>query len=248
MSVTLQVVALKDLHDIRRISTLLRRDSPVRLLQDLCVLVLVKGPNILQVNPKPSASWQESQLWNDHVYDYKHIQGLTAAKTPKEPKTPIDEWVSEVTNTYVHVDAFRPESAAEVREIVDVGTVYKEPSSPTKRPITKRARAARGNHNASNKAFIDFDKGHDDKEAKMTSFSDNQTMKSPSMGKGSESVRQPPSIEPPYMPPHAMPSGSLSNVPSKMSQPILSSSATWNAVVRGSKSGNLIDLSVPNEG
>ena len=248
MSVTLQVVALKELHDIRRVSTLLRRDSPVKVLRDLCVLVLVKGSNLLQVNPKPSASCQESQLWNDHVYDCKRIRGLIATKTPKEPKTPIDEWVSEVTNTDMHVDAFRPESATEVRELVDVGTVYKEPSSPTKRPITKRARAARGNHNASNKASIDFEKGYDDKEANMTSFGDNQTIKSPSMGKGSESVRQPPSIEPPYMPPYAMPAGSLSNVPSKVSQPILPSSATWNVVVRGSKSGNLVDLSVPNEG
>lgn len=33
-----------------------------------------------------------------------------------------------------------------------------------------------------------------------------------------------------------------------MSQQILPSSATWNVVVRSSKSGNLVDISVPNEG
>ena len=248
----MQVVALKDLHDKRRVSTLLRRDSPVKLLQDLCVLVLVKGSNILQVNLKPSASCQECRLWNDHVYDCNHVQGLIAAKTPKEPKTPIDKWVSEVTNTDLQVDAFRPESAAEVQESADIGMVYKELSSPTKKPITKRARTARGNPNASNKAFIDFKNGHNDEEAmileNVTSLSDNQTTKSPSTGKGSESVRQPPSIEPPYMPSHTMPSVSLSKVPSRMSQQILPSSVTWNVVVRGSKSGNLVDVSVLNEG
>ena len=248
----MRVVALKDLHDKRRVSTLLRRDSPVKLLRDLCVLVLVKGSNILQVNLKPSTSCKESQLWNDHAHDCNHVQGLFAAKTSKEPNTPIDQWVSEVTNTDVQVDAFHPESAAEVQELADIGMVYKELSSPTKKPITKRARTARGNLNASNKAFIDFKSGHDDKEAmiqkNVASFRDNQTTRSPSTGKGSESVRQPPSIEPPYMPPYAMPSGSMSKVPSRLSQQILPSSAAWNVVVRGSKSGNLVDISVPNEG
>lgn len=251
-SVALQFVALKDLHDIRRVSTLLRRDSPVKPLRDLCVLVLVKGSNMLQVNLKPSAPSQESRLWNDHAYDCNHVQGLMAAKASKEPKTPIDKWVSEVTNTDVQVDAFCPESATEVRELADIGMVYKEVSLPTKRPITKRARAARGNVNASNKTFSDFENGHDDKEAmvlkNLTSFGDNQTIKGPSTGKGSECVHQPPSIKPPYMPPHAMPSNSLSNVPSSISQQILPSSATWDVVVRSGKSGNLVDLSVPNEG
>ena len=248
----MQIVALKDLHDKRLVSTLLRRDSPVKLLRDLCVLVLVKGSNIHQVNLKPSASCPEYRLWNDHIYDCNHVQGLIAAKTPKEPKTPIDKWMSEVTNTDVQVDAFRPESAAEVQESADTDMANKELSSVTKKPITKRARTARGNPNASNKAFIDFKKGHDDKEGmflqNVTSFGDNQTIKSPSTGKGSESVRQPPSIEPPYMPPHAMPSVSLSTVPSMMSQQTLPSSATWNVVVRSSRSGSLVDISVPNEG
>ena len=214
-------------------------------------MVLVKGSNILQVNIKPSASCQESRLWNDHIYNCNHFQGLIAATTPREPKSPIDKWMSEVTNTDVQADAFRPESAREVQELADIGIVYRELSSPTKRTITKRARAARGHPNASNKASIDFENGHDDKAMilkPMTSFGDNQTIKSPSTGKESESLRQPPSIEPPYMPPHAMPSGSLSNVPSRMSQQLLPSLATWNVVVRGSKSGNLVDLSVPNEG
>ena len=248
----MQIVALKDLHDKRRVSTLLRRDSPVKLLRDLCVLVLVKGSNIHQVNLKPSASCPEYRLWNDHIYDCSHVQGLIAAKTPKEPKTPIDKWMSEVANTDVQVDAFRPESAAEVQESADTDMANKELSSLTKKPITKRARTARGNPNASDKAFIDFKKGRDDKEGiflgNVTSFGDNQTIKSPSTGKGSESVRQPPSIEPPYMPPHAMPSVSLSKVPSMMSQQTLPSSATWNVVVRSSKSGSLVDISVPNEG
>ena len=248
----MQIVALKDLHDKRRVSTLLRRDSPVKLLRDLCVLVLVKGSNIHQVNLKPSASCPGYRLWNDHIYDCSHVQGLIAAKTPKEPKTPIDKWMSEVTNTDVQVDAFRPESAAEVQESADTDMANKELSSLTKKPITKRARTARGNPNASDKAFIDFKKGHDDKEGmileNVTSFGDNQTIKSPSTGKGSESVRQPPSIEPPYMPPHAMPSVSLSKVPSMMSQQTLPSSATWNVVVRSSKSCSLVDISVPNEG
>ena len=250
MSVALQVVALKDLHDIRRVSTLLRRDSPAKPLRDLCVLVLVKGSKILQVNLKPSASIQESRLWNDHADDCNHVQGI-APKASKEPKTPIDKWVSEVTNTDVQVDAFCPESATEVRESTDIGVLDKECSPPTKRPITKRARAARGNVNASNKAFSDFENRHDDKEAMfskgMTGLGDNQTIESRSTGNGSGSVHEPPSIKPPYMPPHAMPSNSLSNVPSRISQRILPSSATWNVVVRSSKSGNLVDLSVPNE-
>ena len=222
----------------------------MKLLRDLCVLVLVKGSDILQVNLKPSASCQEFRLWNDRVYDCSHVQGLIATKAPKEPKTPIDKWVSEVTN--VQVDAFYPESAAETQELADIGMVYKELSSPTKKPITKRARAARGNTKPSHKAFIDFKTEYEDTEAmvskNVTSFGDDQTIKSPSTGKGSESVRQPPSIEPPYMPPHVMPSGSLSKEPSRMSQQILPSSATWNVVVHGSNSGNLVDISVPNEG
>ena len=184
------------------------------------------------------------------MYDCNHVQGLIVAKTPKEPKTPIGKWVLEVNNTDVQVDAFRPESAAEVQELADIGKMYKVLSSPTKKPVTKRARTARGNPNASNKAFIDFRNGHDEKQAMILenamSFSDNQTTKSPSTSKGSESVCQPPSIEPPYMPSHAMPSSS--QVPSRMSQEILPISAPWNVVVRGSKSGNLVDISVPNEG
>ena len=212
----------------------------------------MRGSSIVQVNLKPSASSQECWLWNDHVYDCKQAQGLIAAKTPKEPKTPIDKWVSEVTNIDVQVDAFRPESTAERQESAGIGMVYNESLSSMKKPNTKRSRTARGNPNAFNKASTELEYPHDYKEAmmqeNMTSSGNNQRTKILSTVKGSESFRQPPSIEPPYMPPHAVPLCSQSETPSGTSHHVLPTSTTWNVVIRGSSSGYLIDTSVPDEG
>ena len=188
------------------------------------------------------------------MYNSNQARGLIAAKTPKEPKTPIDKWVSEVTDTDVQVDAFHPESAAEVQKpaSMGMGMAYKESLSPTKKPITKRARTARGNPDALSKAFTESQNGHDSKEAivpeNALGFGSHQTTGILSRGKESESFLQPPSIEPPYMPPRAMPSRSLSKTPSRMSEQLAPSSATWNVVGRPSKSGNLVDMSIPNEG
>ena len=234
---------MKDLDDKRSITTLLQKDSPIKSLRGLCVLALVKGSDIVQIKLKPIATNQGSQLWNDHVYNC--AQDLIPAKTP------IDKWVSEITDPNEQMNAFRPEPAVELQQSTDVGIVYKEPLSSTKKSITKRTRTARGNPDASNKAFIAFQSGHDGKEAatqeKMASFSDHQSIEDVSKGKESHSHRQPPSIEPPYMPPSAMPSRSLSTTPSVTSQQLMLSSSTWNAVVRDNKSDNLIDISVPNE-
>ena len=251
MSISLQLIALKDLNDKRRVTTLLRNDSLVKALRDLCVLVLVKGSSVVPVNLKPSASSQEFQLWNDHLSNCNQAQGLIAAKTAKEPKSPIDKWVSEVTNTGVPVDAFCPETATEVQESADSGVMYKGPLSPTKKPLTKRVRTARGNSNAFKKAFIESRHRDDGKEAmiqdNVASFGNDQRKKILSTSKGSESSRQPPSIEPPYMPPHAMPSHSASKTPSRTSQQLIPSSATWKVVVPSGKSGKLVDMSVSHD-
>ena len=248
----MQLVALKDLNDKRLATTLLRKDSLVKSLRDLCVLVLIKGSDIFPVNMKPAAFSQEYRLWNDHVYNCNQAQGLSAAKTPNEPKFQIDRWVSEVTDTDVQVDAFRPEFTMEVRQSPGIGMVYKKPFSPTKKPITKRARTARGNPDALNGAFTESHRRHDDKEAvtqeKVASSSSHQATEILSTFKESGNLHQPPSIEPPYMPPRDMPLRSLSEAPSSFSQPVISSSATWSVVTRDSKSGNLVDMSVPNEG
>ena len=248
----MQIVALKDLNDKRLVTTLVRKDPLVKSLRDLCVLVLVKGSNIFPVHLKPAASSRESRLWNDHVYNCNQVRGLVAAKTPKEPKVQIDKWVSEVTDTDIRVDAFRPEFTMEVRQSPGVGTVKKGPFSPTKKPITKRARTARGNPDAFNGAFTEFQRRHDGKEAvtqeRVASFSSHQTTEMLSTFRESGDFHQPPSIEPPYMPPRDMPLRSLSEAPWTLSQPLISSSATWSVVTRDSRSGNLVDMSVPNEG
>ena len=248
----MQLVALKDLNDKRLVTTLLRKDSLIKSLRDLCVLVLIKGSDIFSVNMKPAASSREYRLWNDHVYNCNQAQGLNAVKTPKEPRFQIDRWVSEVTDTDVQVDAFLPESTMEVRQSPGVGMVYKEPFSPTKKPITKRARTARGNPDAFNGAFTESHRRHGDKEAvtqeKVASSSSRQATEILSTFKESGNLHQPPSIEPPYMPPRDMRLHSLSEAPSRFSHPVISSSATWSVVTRDSKSGNLVDMSVPNEG
>ena len=207
---------------------------------------------MFQIKKNPAALGQEYRLWNDHVYNCNQAQSLIAANTLKEPKTQIDKWVSEVTDTDVQVDAFRPESSAEVQQLAGMGMVYKQPLSPTKKPIMKRARTARGHPDAFSKAFTEPQYGHDNKEAKIPEnaarFGSHQTTGIISKGKESGSLRQPPSIEPPYMPPRAMPSRSLSKTPTGMSEQLMPSSATWSVVLRASESGNLVDMSIPNEG
>lgn len=250
-SVSLQLIALKDVNDKRLATTLIRKGLVVNPLRDLCVLVLVKGSNVIQVNLKPATSTQGCRLWNDHVHSYNQAQDPSAAKTMKEPKTLVYKWVSEATDTDVQMDAFRPESAVEVQQPVNVGTVSKEPLSPTKKPIIKRARAARGCPDAHNKAFTESSHGHDSKEATSqenhANFDSHQTTETLSTGNESESHRQPPRIEPPYMPPLATPLRSLSKAPSRTSQNFRPCSSTWNIVARDSTSGNLVDMSVPNE-
>ena len=50
---------------------------------------------MFHINLEPAASSQEDRLWNDHDHVHKcnQAQGLIAANTPREPKTPIDKWV-----------------------------------------------------------------------------------------------------------------------------------------------------------
>lgn len=262
VSVDLQLVPLKDLNDNRPVTTLLQKDSPIKSIRDLCVLVLIKGLDIVQVKSKPAVSNQGSRLWNEHLYNCGQAQDLVAARIPTEPETTIGKWVSEVTEPHKQMDAFRPESTVESRQSVDVGTVNQHPLSPTKKPNTKRSRTARGNPAAFNKAFIESQNECDDKKAtaqdKATSFSNHQPADDLSTGKESQSHRQPPMIEPPFMPlpampPHIIPSPAtlscaLSKTPSIPSRQLIPSSSTWNVVARGSKSGSLIDISVPREG
>lgn len=246
----MQLIELQDLNDNRPVTTLLQNDSPVKSLRGLCVLVLVKGSNSVQVKLEPqakldsAASNQGSQLWNDHVYKCRQTQDLTATR--------IDKWVSEVADPDAQMDVFRSEPAVEVQQSVEGRTVDKEPLSPTKKPSTKRARTARGNPDPFNKASVEIQNGYDGKDAitqeNITSFSDHQSTINVSTGQKSEFHHQPPSIDPPYMPPPALPSRSLSKTPSMAPQQFMRSSSTWNAVLRGSKSGGLIDLSLPNEG
>ena len=244
-SISFQLVALKDLDDKRLVTTLLQKDSLIKSLQGLCVLVLVKGSNVVHVKLKEATSNPSSQLWNDDVYKCSQVQELIAAKTPKEPENRINKWVDEVSVPDVQMNAFSPESGVEMQQSIDAGMVYKEPSSPTKKS-TKRARIARGNPNAFNKAVVESQDGYDVKKA--TDPSGRQSTGTVSAGKESESHNQPPSIEPPYMPSVVMPSRSLSKTPLAASQQNPPSSSTWNVVTRGSKSGSLIDMSVPNDG
>lgn len=250
-SVGLQLTALSDLDDKRSVTTLLQKDLPIKSFRSLCVLVLVKGSKIVQVKLKPATSDQGSHLWNDLVSNCVQAQELIATKTPKESKNSIDKWVSEINVSDMQVDAFRPESVVKVQQSIDVGIVYKEPLSPTKKTTTKRARTARRNFEAFKESFVGSQNGHDGKEAatqeSVTSFRDYQSTRNVSTDKASDSHHQPPSIKPPFMPPLAMPLRSLPKTPSMTSQQLILSSSSCNLVVRDSKSGSLIDMSVPNE-
>lgn len=157
--VTMQLIALKNLDDKRPITTLLRKDSPISSLRGLCVLVLLKGSDIVQVEIKPAVPQERSQLWEDHVYNCGQVQDLIAMKTP------IDKWVSEVTEPDEQMDAFRRESVVDWHQSTDVRIIYKEPLSPTKKPSTKRVRTARGIPDALNNAVGEPQNGYDDKEA-----------------------------------------------------------------------------------
>lgn len=240
-SISLQLVALKDLGDKRLITTLLQKDSLIKYLQGLCVLALVKESNMVQVRLREAASNPGGQLWNDHVYDCS--QAHVAAKTPKEPENRIGKWVAEVPIPDLQLNAFSPETGVEMQQSIAVDMVYKEPSSPTKKS-TKRARIARGTPNASNTAIVESQDRYDIEKA--TTLSGRQSTENVSAGKESEFYRQPPSIEPPYMPSLIMPARSLSKMPSVASQQCPPSLSTWNVVARGSKSGSLIDMSVPS--
>lgn len=221
-------------------------------------MVLVKGSNIVQVKLepqaklKPAASNQGSQLWNDHVYKCSQAQDLMATKTLKEPGTRIGKWVSDVTDSDVQMDVFRPEPAVEVQQSGDGQIVYNEPLSPTKKPTTKRTRIGRGNPESLGKASVESKNAYDGRDAttqeNMKSINDHQSTNNVSTGKECEPQRQPPSIDPPYMPPLAISSRSLPMTPSMTSQQLMRSSSTWNVIGRGSKSGGLIDMSLPNEG
>ena len=251
ISVDLQLIALKDLNNKRLVTTLVPKGSLSKSLLDLCVLVLVKGSDVLQVNLKPATSSQECRLWNDYVHNFDQVQDSIAAETPKEPKTQIDKWVSEMADTDVQVDAFRPESAMGTQHSVDVSLFYKDHLSPTKKPVTKRVRATRGNLNASARVFPESHYGHDGKvthQENVGGSSSHSMTDITSTDKNVESPRQPPTIEPPYMPPLAIPSRPFSITLSRTSRQVVSSSSPWDVVGRGSKSGSLVDVSVPNEG
>ncbi len=245
IAVSLQLIALKDLNDKRLVTTLVPKGSVSKSLRDLCVLVLVKVSGIFPVNLKPATSSQEFRLWNNYVHNFDQARDRVAAETP------IDKWVSEV-NTDVQVDAFGPGSAMETQHPVDVSIAYKGSLSPVKKPVTKRVRAARGNPDASAKAFPESHHGHDGKEGthqeNVAGSSGHSMTDIRSTSKESDSHHQPPAINPPYMPPPAMPSRSFSSTLSRTSRQVIPSSSPWNAVGRNSKAGSLVDVSVPNEG
>ncbi len=256
-SVALQLIELQNLSDKRPVTTLLQKNFPVKSLRGLCVLVLVKGSNIVQVKLEPqaklepAASNQGSQLWNDHMYKCVQAQDLTATKTLKEPETRIGKWVSDVTDSDVQMDVFRPEPAVEVQQSGDGQIVYHEPLSPTKKPTTKRTRIGRANPESLSKASVESKNVYDGRDAtsqENMKLNDHQSTRNVSTSKECEPQRQPPSINPPYMPTLAISSRSLPMTPSMTSQQLMGSSSTWNVVVRGSKSGGLIDMSLPNEG
>ena len=250
-SVNLQLVALSDLHDKRSVTTLLQKHSVMKPLRDLCVLVLVKGSNIVEVRLQPATSDQLFHLWNDHVSNCCQAQGLVGTKTPMESKNAVDKWVSEIAVSRMQMDVFRPESGVKLQQSIDVGTVCKDSLSPTKKQNTKRARVARGKAEAPNNARIETQDKYDSKEAEtqesMTSFKGFQPLKNESAGKAGESDRQPPSVEPPSMASLIMPSHSLPTAPSKTSQRPIPSSSAWNVVVSDSKSGSLVDMFVQNQ-
>ena len=218
-------------------------------LRDLCVLVLVKGSNIVEVRLQPATSGQLSHLWNDHVSDCCQAQGLVGTKAPIESKNAVDKWVSEIAVSRMQMDVFPPESGLTSQQSMDVETVCKDSLSPRKKQNTRRARVARGKAEASNHARIETQGKYDSKEGEtqesVTSFKGFQPLRNVSARKAGESDRQPPSIEPPCMASLIMPSHSLPTVPSKTSQQPVPSSPTWNVV--DSKSGSLIDMSVQNE-
>ena len=247
-SVSLQLIALSDLNDKRSVTTLLQKHSVSKPFRDLCVLVLVKGSNIVEVRLQAATSGQLSHLWNDHVSNCCQAQGLVGTQAPTESKNAVDKWVSETAVSSMQMDVFRPESGVTSQQPIDVGTVCKDSLSPTKKQITKRARIARGKAEASNDARIDNQDKHDRKEVEtqesVTSSKGFQQLRNVSAGKAGESDRQPPSIEPPYMASLIMPSNSF---PSKGSQRPIPSSSTRNVVVSDSKSRGLIDMFVQNE-
>ena len=250
-SVNLQLIALSDLNDKRLVTTLLPKHPIMKPLRDLCVLVLVKGSNIVEVRLQPATSGQLSHLWNDHVSDCCQAQGLVGTKVPIESKNAVDKWVSEMAVSRMQMDVFPPEPGLTSQQSIDVGTVCKDSLSPTKKQNTRRARVARGKAEASNDARIETQGKYDSKEAEtqesVTSFKGFQPLTNVSARKGGESERQPPSIEPPCMASLIMPSHSLPTVPSKTSQQPVPSSPTWNVVVGDSRSGSLIDMFVQNE-
>ena len=215
-------------------------------------MVLVKESNDVQIRPKATTSNQSSRFWNNHVLDYSQAQGLNVAKNSTEPETPIGKWISEVTDLEVQTNAFRPESTVEMQQLVDVGMVHKEPFPATEKPMIKRARTARGNPDSSNKAFVESQNNNHVKEAtsqeNASSFAGRPWNEKTSTNNGSGSYPQAPSIEPPFMPRLAIPSHSLPKTPSMTLQRPMSYLSTWDVVVRGTKSGSLIDMSVSNKG
>lgn len=249
MSVGLQLIALKNLVDKRSVTTLLPKDSPIKSLRSLCVLVLVKGLNIVQLNLKPATSNQEQGLWNDQGYSWCQAHDMSAGKTSKEPETHVGQWVSEVPDPDMQDDVFRPEFAVKLQRSNDADTVCKA-LSLTKKVNTRRARTARGNPDTFNKAFGGSQNENDDKKAttqeKLTIFGSHPA-KNASTTKGSEAHRQPPSIEPPYMPSRPIPSCLLSKTSAIESQQLIPRSSAWRVVDRSSRSGSLIDTSVPNQ-
>ena len=251
MSDSLRLVAFKDLHDNRPATILLDNDCPVESLRDLYFRVITKGADILQINFEPSTSIQECRLWNEYVQSCDHARGLIATKGPRWPETPIDRWVSEVTDADVQVDVFRPDCTVEMQQSLGVEAREKEPSSPTRKTITRRARTARGNPDAISKTFSEAQHRHDDKEASLqrniANFIDDQTTGIGFAMREGKYDRRAPCIEPPYMPPLAMSSHSRSTTLSSTSKQAKSGISTWSVVVQNSKSGNLVDLSVPNE-
>ena len=259
----LRMMALKDLDDRRQNTTLLQSDSPLfTTVRGSLVIVLIKDGEAVQVKQSPRLG-MESQLWKDYPHKSFGMKTSSPLQDLMMPDNlddvpekgnggPITKWLEDRLTAPVS-NAFLPDTTVAEKLEEDVDIAYKqplEPSSPPKKPSTKRARAAKGSREPP-KAVL----AKPEPVSVYTSFKENansnsvsqqlglkiEDKKIPSTGDNQVPVVpahrcQPPTIQPPYMPS----APSVSSVSSCISN---SSPAGWGAqVIRGGKAGNLIDL------
>lgn len=154
---SLQIVALKDLDDRRLITTLLPNSSPIsKSLKNALVVMAVGRKGVLEVKPnsRTSHSVYAGALWKE----YRH-RPLGVEKTRQSPElVPIPDvplskkwsnkvniWIEKQVDPTSFVDPHLPDS--DVADQIQTTTLrdYKESLAPATKPITKRARTAKGN-------------------------------------------------------------------------------------------------------